>query len=135
MQQQPKTTEGKEDFSLVLGGPLYQLFLRTRLIRPPLDLLYRRVVASLLVTLLPLAVLTALGFWHAQNSLWDVVVHPVVMSEGALPATPLAMIGLATTVGIFAYTGDGAAGDFAGAMHGATGCVAPGSGPAQRQRS
>src|SRR5260370_17953936 len=33
------------DFSLVLGGPLYQLYLRTRLARPPLELLVRRMLA------------------------------------------------------------------------------------------
>jgi hypothetical protein len=33
------------DFSLVLGGPLQQLFLRSGLARPPLDLLRRRVLA------------------------------------------------------------------------------------------
>ncbi len=32
------------DFSLVLGGPLYQLYLRTRLARPPLELLVRRML-------------------------------------------------------------------------------------------
>jgi amino acid transporter len=71
----------------------------------------------LLLELLALAVLTALGFWNAQNSLWEIVVHPVVVSEGASQATPLAMIGLATTVGIFAYNGYGAAVYFAEEMH------------------
>src|ERR1043165_4322797 len=32
------------DFSLVLGGPLYQLFLRSRLAQPPLQLLHRRLL-------------------------------------------------------------------------------------------
>src|SRR5262245_8051715 len=32
------------DFSIVLGGPLYQLYIRTRLARPPLELLIRRVL-------------------------------------------------------------------------------------------
>ena len=49
-----------EGFSLVLGGPLYQLLLRTRLARPPLDLVNRRVVAITLVAWLPLLVLSAL---------------------------------------------------------------------------
>jgi len=49
-----------EEFSLVLGGPLYQLLLRTRLARPPLDLVNRRVVAITLVAWLPLLVLSAL---------------------------------------------------------------------------
>jgi len=44
--------------SLVLGGPLYQLFLRSRLARPPLELLHRRIIALVLITWLPLAVLT-----------------------------------------------------------------------------
>lgn len=48
------------DFSLVLGGPLYQLFLRSGLTKPPLDLLRRRVLALPLLTWLPLLVLSAL---------------------------------------------------------------------------
>jgi hypothetical protein len=41
--------------SLVLGGPLYQLFIRSRLARPPLELLHRRIIALVLITWLPLA--------------------------------------------------------------------------------
>ena len=48
------------DFSLVLGGPLYQLFLRSGLAKPPLDLLQRRVLALPLLTWLPLLVLSVL---------------------------------------------------------------------------
>jgi hypothetical protein len=48
-------------FSLVLGGPLYQLFLKTRLARPPLELLRRRILAFVLVTWLPPALLAALS--------------------------------------------------------------------------
>ena len=44
--------------SLVLGGPLYQLFIRSRLARPPLELLHRRIIALVLITWLPLAVLS-----------------------------------------------------------------------------
>ena len=47
-----------EDFSLVLGGPLYQMYLRTRLLRPPADLVQRRITALALVTWLPLLVLS-----------------------------------------------------------------------------
>jgi hypothetical protein len=50
----------KDDFSLVLGGPLYQLFLRSRLARPPLDFLKRRVVVITLLAWLPLLVLSVL---------------------------------------------------------------------------
>lgn len=47
------------DFSLVLGGPLYQLFLRARLITPSLGLVHRRVVGIALLAWLPLLLLTA----------------------------------------------------------------------------
>jgi hypothetical protein len=50
-----------EDFSLVLGGPLYQMYLRSRLIRPPVDLIERRVVALIVVTWFPLLGLTLAG--------------------------------------------------------------------------
>ncbi len=55
------TDEEGEEFSLVLGGPLYQLFLRTRLARPPLELLRRRVLVLVGITLLPPALLSALA--------------------------------------------------------------------------
>jgi hypothetical protein len=50
-----------QDFSLVLGGPLYQLFLRTRLARAPLQLLIRRMLIFALISWLPLLVLAAAG--------------------------------------------------------------------------
>jgi hypothetical protein len=49
------------DFSLVLGGPLYQLYLRSGLAQPPLWLLPRRVIAIPLICWLPLLLLTALA--------------------------------------------------------------------------
>jgi hypothetical protein len=51
--------EPEEDFSLVLGGPLYQLWRRLHAAGPTLDLLVRRVIALPLVAWLPLLVLTA----------------------------------------------------------------------------
>jgi amino acid transporter len=78
----------------------------------------------LLLELLALAVLVGLGFWNAHNSLWDIVANPVTVNDGALQATPLAMIGLATTVAIFAYNGYGAAVYFAEEMHEARRSVA-----------
>ena len=47
------------DFSFVLGGPLYQLFRRTHLTGPALELLRRRIVFFALLCWLPLAVLSA----------------------------------------------------------------------------
>jgi hypothetical protein len=48
------------DFSLVLGGPLYQAYLRCGLARPPIELLTRRIVALVSVTWVPLALLSAI---------------------------------------------------------------------------
>jgi hypothetical protein len=48
------------DFSLVIGGPLYQLFRRTRLSGDALDLVQRRILVIAMLTWLPLAVLSAL---------------------------------------------------------------------------
>jgi hypothetical protein len=42
------------DFSLVLGGPLYQLLRRSRLTDDALTLVHRRVIAGVLITWLPL---------------------------------------------------------------------------------
>jgi hypothetical protein len=46
------------DFSLVLGGPLYQMLRRARLTGPALEMLRRRVVMSVLLCWVPLAVLS-----------------------------------------------------------------------------
>jgi hypothetical protein len=48
------------DFSLVLGGPLYQLYLRTQLARPPLEHVVRRVIVIPLFCWVPLLLLAAL---------------------------------------------------------------------------
>ena len=50
--------DDETDFSLVLGGPLYQLLIRTRLARPPLELLARRLIVIPAVAWLPLLALT-----------------------------------------------------------------------------
>ena len=50
---------GKQDFSLVLGGPLYQLFRRAHLSGPALEQLWRRLWVITLVAWLPLLVLSA----------------------------------------------------------------------------
>lgn len=49
--------QSPEDFSLVLGGPLYQIYLRGRLLKPPADLLERRIGAFVIVTWVPLFLL------------------------------------------------------------------------------
>jgi hypothetical protein len=49
------------DFSLVLGGPIYQYFLRVGLLKPPLDRAKGRILVLTLVAWAPLLMLTALS--------------------------------------------------------------------------
>ena len=76
---QASSPRDEPDFSLVLGGPLYQFYLRTRLARPPLELLTRRVVDISLICWLPLLLLAAVGGRFASGVsipfLQDVEVH------------------------------------------------------------
>jgi hypothetical protein len=52
---------GSYDFSVVLGGPLFQMFQRAHLCGDALQLLRRRIVAITLFAWLPLLILSALG--------------------------------------------------------------------------
>src|SRR6185436_17607496 len=54
------------DFSLVLGGPLYQLFRRAHLTGDTLELIRRRILVIALVAWLPLLVLSV-----AEGHAWD----------------------------------------------------------------
>jgi hypothetical protein len=58
--QVPAQTQ-PEDFSLILGGPLYQLYLRSGLVRYPAGLVHRRIAAFIAVTWLPLVLLNLVG--------------------------------------------------------------------------
>ena len=51
-------TQEPADFSLVLGGPLYQLFRRSRLSDDALTLVHRRILAGVLIAWLPLLLLS-----------------------------------------------------------------------------
>jgi hypothetical protein len=68
-----------DEFSLVLGGPLYQLLLRSRLIRPPLGNLRSRIGVISGLAWLPLVPLTIAGgrFFHGVKIpfLYDFEVH------------------------------------------------------------
>ena len=79
--------QDNDDFSLVLGGPLYNLYLRTRLSTPPLGLVRRRAVILSLACWLPLLLLSLVQ-GHALHGvpvpfLLDVEVH--VRFLAALP--------------------------------------------------
>jgi hypothetical protein len=53
--------EGPHDFSLVVGGPIFQLFRRSHLAGDGLELVHRRLLIITLVAWLPLLVLATLG--------------------------------------------------------------------------
>ena len=53
--------EESDDFSLVLGGPIFQLFRRSHLAGESLELLHRRLLIITLVAWLPLLLLATLG--------------------------------------------------------------------------
>ena len=55
MLNMPSAMKESTDFSLVLGGPLYQMFRRAHLSGDTLELLRRRIVfIALLLTMMPL---------------------------------------------------------------------------------
>ena len=78
----------------------------------------------LLVELLALVAISALGFWNIKRPLLEIAAHPVWLNGSAIQTTPLAIIGLATSVAIFAYSGYGSAVYFAEEMHEARTAVA-----------
>jgi hypothetical protein len=61
LMMEPNYLEEPNDFSLVLGGPLFQLFRRSHLSGTSLEMLHRRAVVITLIAWLPLLVLTAVG--------------------------------------------------------------------------
>ena len=58
---EPTLLQERDDFSLVLGGPIFQLFRRSHLAGDGLELLHRRLLIITLVAWLPLLVLSMLG--------------------------------------------------------------------------
>ena len=69
LQEQPAPYSKPQlsDFSPVLGGPLFQLLRRAHLSGDGLELLYRRIIATMLIAWLPLLILSTLG--HAASRL------------------------------------------------------------------
>lgn len=69
----------QEDFSLVLGGPLFQLLRKARLEGDGLELVHWRILATMLITWFPLLVLSAVGTSRGGNArisfLHDIEVH------------------------------------------------------------
>ena len=91
-------TGQNEDFSLVLGGPLYQLLLRSRLIEPPFGNLAWRIGMITALAWLPLVPLTIVSGRFAGGVkvpfLYDFEVHARLLF--ALPLMVLAEVAVYT---------------------------------------
>jgi hypothetical protein len=80
------------DFSLVLGGPLYQLWRRTRLAGDALQLLHRRLIVLPLLTWAPLLLLS-LAEGHAWGGSVELpFLHDVELHVRLLLALPLLIV-------------------------------------------
>src|SRR5271165_4834994 len=84
----PTPPEERPDFSLVMGGPLYQMLRRAHLSGSAMELLWRRIVVIVLFAWLPLLVLSAFAghLFGIQNLgfLRDIEAHVRLLV--ALPA-------------------------------------------------
>ena len=80
------------DFSLVLGGPLYQLLRRSRLSGDALELLHRRVVVLTVVAWAPLLLLSVVEgtAWGGRVTL--TFLHDVALHARLLVALPLLIV-------------------------------------------
>lgn len=84
----PGLPQEPPDFSLVLGGPLFQIWRRAQLSGPALELVRRRVVVIILLTWLPLATLSAVeGHLFGNQTL--TFLHDIELHVRLLVALPV----------------------------------------------
>jgi hypothetical protein len=81
-----------DDFSLVLGGPLYQLFIRCRLSTDTLDLVKRRIIFVALFTWLPLLVFSVLSGETLEGAIKVPFFYDVDAHVRFLVALPLLLV-------------------------------------------
>ena len=81
-----------EDFSLVLGGPLYQFLRRSHLVGDTLQLLHRRVIVLLVLAWAPLLLLTVASGTAWGNTVRLTFFHDVEMHVRLLLALPLLIV-------------------------------------------
>src|SRR5271168_2898149 len=82
----------EEDFSLLPGGPLFQLWLGTRLTGGQLELLRRRIIVMVLLTWMPLLLLSVAGGGAWSRSLALPFLFDVEQHLRLLLALPLLII-------------------------------------------
>jgi len=85
----PPITDESPDFSLVLGGPIFQLFRRARLSGDALELLHRRIVAIVLVAWLPLLLLSMVGNYFLAGTVKLSFLHDIEAHVRLLVALPV----------------------------------------------
>ena len=81
-----------DDFSLVLGGPLYQLWRRTHLAGDTLEMLRRRIIFITLFAWLPLLVLSVVGGYAWGNGVTMPFLRDVEVHVRLLVALPLLVV-------------------------------------------
>jgi hypothetical protein len=91
-----RAPDNPADFSIVLGGPLFQLLRRVRLCDDALALVHRRIAAGVLITWLPLLLLTIM-----EGRAWGGVTVPFLLNAEvqtrfliAMPLLVLAELGV-----------------------------------------
>ena len=80
------------DFSLVLGGPLYQLWRGTRLAGDALQLMHRRIIAFVVVAWVPLLLLSVFSGYAWGSSVRVPFLRDVEMHLRLLVALPLLIV-------------------------------------------
>jgi len=80
-----------DDFSVVLGGPLYQLLLRAGIVRPPLDLLARRIIVISMLAWLPLLLLS-IGIGRAWGGVKVPFLFDIAAQVRFLASLPLLIL-------------------------------------------
>ena len=86
---EPPRLDRTDDFSLVLGGPLFQLFRRSHLAGDALELLYRRVLVITLIAWLPLLLLSVIDGSALGGGIKVPFLHAVEMHAKFLLALPI----------------------------------------------
>ena len=82
-------TEESPDFSLVLGGPIFQMCRRARLSGDALELLHRRIVAIVLIAWVPLALLSVVGNYFLGGTMKLSFLHDIEAHVRLLVALPV----------------------------------------------
>ena len=85
----PTPLQESPDFSLVLGGPLYQLFRRTHVSGDALELLHRRILFISLFVWLPLLILSLIGGHALGGAIKVPFLHDIEAQVRFLVALPV----------------------------------------------